>query len=430
MTSVVVVGTQWGDEGKGKITDFLSANAEVIARYQGGDNAGHTIVIDGKKFKLHLIPSGIFFPEKISVIGNGVVINPKSLVKELAYLHEEGVSTDSLRISDRAHVILPYHIELDRLQEESKGENKIGTTIKGIGPAYMDKAARVGIRIADLLDRDVFAERLRINLEEKNRQFTKLYDAEALSFDDIFEEYYEYGQQIKQYVTDTSVILNDALDNGKRVLFEGAQGVMLDIDQGTYPFVTSSNPVAGGVTIGSGVGPSKIDKVVGVCKAYTSRVGDGPFPTELFDEVGDRIREVGHEYGTTTGRPRRVGWFDSVVMRHSRRVSGITNLSLNSIDVLSGLDTVKICVAYDLDGERIDHYPASLEQLKRCKPIYEELPGWSEDITGVRHLDELPENARNYVRRVGELVGVRISTFSVGPDRDQTNILESVWSSL
>ena len=430
MTSVVVVGTQWGDEGKGKITDFLSANAEVIARYQGGDNAGHTIVIDGKKFKLHLIPSGIFFPEKISVIGNGVVVNPKSLVKELAYLHEEGVSTDSLRISDRAHVILPYHIELDRLQEESKGDNKIGTTIKGIGPAYMDKAARVGIRIADLLDRDVFAERLRINLEEKNRQFTKLYDAEALSFDDIFEEYYEYGQQIKQYVTDTSVILNDALDNGKRVLFEGAKWVMLDIDQGTYPFVTSSNPVAGGVTIGSGVGPSKIDKVVGVCKAYTSRVGDGPFPTELFDEVGDRIREVGHEYGTTTGRPRRVGWFDSVVMRHSRRVSGITNLSLNSIDVLSGLDTVKICVAYDLDGERIDHYPASLEQLKRCKPIYEELPGWSEDITGVRHLDELPENARNYVRRVGELVGVRISTFSVGPDRDQTNILESVWSSL
>lgn len=430
MTSVVVVGTQWGDEGKGKITDFLSANAEVIARYQGGDNAGHTIVIDGKKFKLHLIPSGIFFPEKISVIGNGVVINPKSLVKELAYLHEEGVTTDSLRISDRAHVILPYHIELDRLQEEAKGDNKIGTTIKGIGPAYMDKAARVGIRVADLLERDVFAERLRINLEEKNRLFTKLYNAPALSFDDIFEEYYEYGQQIKQYVTDTSVILNDALDNGKRVLFEGAQGVMLDIDQGTYPFVTSSNPVAGGVTIGSGVGPSKIDKVVGVCKAYTSRVGDGPFPTELSDEIGDRIREVGHEYGTTTGRPRRVGWFDSVVMRHSRRVSGITNLSLNSIDVLSGLDTVKICVAYDLDGERIDHYPASLEQLKRCKPIYEELPGWSEDITGVRHLDELPENARNYVRRVGELVGVRISTFSVGPDRDQTNILESVWSSL
>ena len=430
MTSVVVVGTQWGDEGKGKITDFLSQDAEVIARYQGGDNAGHTIVIDGKKFKLHLIPSGIFFPEKISVIGNGVVVNPKSLVKELEYLHAEGVSTDSLRVSDRAHVILPYHIKLDQLQEAAKGDNKIGTTNKGIGPAYMDKAARVGIRIADLLDKEVFAERLKTNLAEKNRLFTKMYGSEGLSFDDIFEEYYAYGQQIKQYVTDTSVILNDALDAGKRVLFEGAQGVMLDIDQGTYPFVTSSNPVAGGVTIGSGVGPSKINKVVGVCKAYTSRVGDGPFPTELSDEVGERIREVGHEYGTTTGRPRRVGWFDSVVMRHSRRVSGITNLSLNCIDVLSGLDTVKICVAYDLGGKRIDYYPASLEQLKRCKPIYEELPGWEEDITGCRSLDELPENARNYVRRVGELVGVRISTFSVGPDREQTNILESVWSNI
>ena len=412
MTSVVVVGTQWGDEGKGKITDFLSQDAEVIARYQGGDNAGHTIVIDGKKFKLHLIPSGIFFPEKISVIGNGVVVNPKSLVKELEYLHAEGVSTESLRISDRAHVILPYHIKLDQLQEAAKGDNKIGTTNKGIGPAYMDKAARVGIRIADLLDKEIFADRLKTNLAEKNRLFSKMYESEELSFEEIFEEYYAYGHA------------------GKRVLFEGAQGVMLDIDQGTYPFVTSSNPVAGGVTIGSGVGPSKINKVVGVCKAYTSRVGDGPFPTELFDEVGERIREVGHEYGTTTGRPRRVGWFDSVVMRHSRRVSGITNLSLNCIDVLSGLDTVKICVAYDLDGERIDYYPASLEQLKRCKPIYEELPGWEEDITGCRSLDELPENARNYVRRVGELVGVRISTFSGGPGREQTNILESVWSNI
>lgn len=430
MTSVVVVGTQWGDEGKGKITDFLSQDAEVIARYQGGDNAGHTIVIDGKKFKLHLIPSGIFFPEKISVIGNGVVINPKSLVTELDYLHQEGVKTDSLRISDRAHVILPYHIKLDQLQEAAKGDNKIGTTNKGIGPAYMDKAARVGIRIADLLDKDIFAQRLKANLAEKNRLFEKMYECQPLVFDEIFEEYYQYGQTIKDYVTDTSVILNDALDAGKRVLFEGAQGVMLDIDQGTYPFVTSSNPVAGGVTIGSGVGPSKINKVVGVCKAYTSRVGDGPFPTELNDETGNRIREVGHEYGTTTGRPRRVGWFDSVVMRHSRRVSGITNLSLNSIDVLSGLPTVKICVAYDLDGKRIDHYPASLEQLKRCQPIYEELPGWEEDITSCRSLDELPEAARNYVRRVGELVGVRISTFSVGPDRDQTNILDSVWANI
>ena len=430
MSSVVVVGTQWGDEGKGKITDFLSENAEVIARYQGGDNAGHTIVIEGTKYKLHLIPSGIFYPEKVSVIGNGVVVNPKSLVKELAYLHDAGITTDNLRISDRAHVILPYHIKLDQLQEDSKGDNKIGTTIKGIGPAYMDKAARVGIRIADLLDKEIFAERLKINLEQKNREFTKMYEVDPVDFQDIFEEYYDYGQQIKKYVTDTSVILNDALDAGKRVLFEGAQGVMLDIDQGTYPYVTSSNPVAGGVTIGSGVGPSKISKVVGVCKAYTSRVGDGPFPSELNDEIGHQIREVGHEYGTTTGRPRRVGWFDSVVMRHSRRVSGLTNLSLNSIDVLTGLDEVKICVAYDLDGERIDYYPASLETLQRCTPIYETLPGWSEDITGVRHLDDLPETAKNYVRRVSELVGVKISTFSVGPGRDQTNVLESVWGVL
>ena len=430
MSSVVVVGTQWGDEGKGKITDFLSEKAEYVARYQGGDNAGHTIQFGGETYKLHLIPSGIFSPEKLCIIGNGVVVNPKSLVTELAYLHERNITTDNLRISDRAHVILPYHIELDRLQEEAKGDKKIGTTIKGIGPAYMDKAARVGIRIADLLDREVFEERLRINLEDKNRQFTKLYDASPMNFEDIFEEYYEYGQQIKQYVCDTSVLLNDALDNGKRVLFEGAQGVMLDIDQGTYPFVTSSNPLAGGVTIGSGVGPSKVTKVVGVCKAYTSRVGDGPFPTELFDEIGSRIREVGREYGTTTGRPRRVGWFDSVVMRHSKRVSGITNLCLNSIDVLTGLETVKICVAYrKSNGEEISHYPASLVELGQCEPVYEELPGWTEDITGCRTLDELPIEAQNYVRRVSELVGVKISTFSVGPDRNQTNILEDVWES-
>ena len=430
MSSVVVVGTQWGDEGKGKITDFLSEQAEYVARYQGGDNAGHTIQFGGETYKLHLIPSGIFSPEKLCIIGNGVVVNPKSLVTELAYLHERNITTDNLRISDRAHVILPYHIELDRLQEEAKGDNKIGTTIKGIGPAYMDKAARVGIRIADLLDREVFEERLRINLEDKNRQFTKLYDANPMNFEEILEEYYEYGQQIKQYVCDTSVLLNEALDNGKRVLFEGAQGVMLDIDQGTYPFVTSSNPLAGGVTIGSGVGPSKVTKVVGVCKAYTSRVGDGPFPTELFDEIGSRIREVGREYGTTTGRPRRVGWFDSVVMRHSKRVSGITNLCLNSIDVLTGLETVKICVAYrKSNGEEIRHYPASLVELGQCEPVYEELPGWSEDITGCRTLEELPIEAQNYVRRVSELVGVKISTFSVGPDRNQTNILEDVWDS-
>ncbi|PGM59311.1 adenylosuccinate synthase [Bacillus sp. AFS053548] len=427
MSSVVVVGSQWGDEGKGKITDFLSQQAEVVARYQGGNNAGHTIVFNGEKYKLHLIPSGIFFSDKICVIGNGMVVDPKALVQELAYLHDKGVSTDNLRISNRAHVILPYHLKQDELEEERKGDNKIGTTKKGIGPAYMDKAARVGIRMADLLDKEEFYEKLKRNLEEKNNLFEKMYDSNSLNIEEIFEEYYEFGQQIKKYVCDTSVVLNDAIDGGKRVLFEGAQGVMLDIDQGTYPFVTSSNPVAGGVTIGSGVGPTKINHVVGVCKAYTTRVGEGAFPTELFDEIGNTIREVGREYGTTTGRPRRVGWFDSVVVRHARRVSGITDLSLNSIDVLTGLETVKICVAYKFRGETISEFPASLKQLAECEPVYEELPGWTEDITGVKTLNELPVNARHYVERVSQLVGIPLSVFSVGPDRNQTNIVRNVY---
>lgn len=427
MSSVVVVGTQWGDEGKGKITDFLSEHAEVIARYQGGNNAGHTIKFDGETYKLHLIPSGIFYKDKISVIGNGMVVDPKALVQELKYLHDRGVSTENLRISNRAHVILPYHVKLDEVEEERKGANKIGTTKKGIGPAYMDKAARAGIRIADLLDKESFEEKLEHNLAEKNRMLERFYEVEGFTMEDVFEEYYEYGQQIAKYVCDTSVVLNDALDEARRVLFEGAQGVMLDIDQGTYPFVTSSNPVAGGVTIGSGVGPTKIGHVVGVSKAYTTRVGDGPFPTELHDEIGSQIREVGREYGTTTGRARRVGWFDSVVVRHARRVSGLTDLSLNSIDVLTGIKTLKICTAYRLGDEIITEYPANLRTLAKCEPIYEELPGWDEDITGVRSLDELPENARHYLERVSQLTGIPLSIFSVGPDRTQTNVVKSVW---
>jgi adenylosuccinate synthase len=427
MSSVVVVGSQWGDEGKGKITDFLSENAEVVARYQGGNNAGHTIRFDGETYKLRLIPSGIFYKDKICVIGNGMVVDPKALVDELAYLHEKGISTDNLRISNRAHVILPYHIRIDEIEEERKGPNKIGTTKKGIGPAYMDKAARIGIRIADLLDREVFEEKLNRNLTEKNRLLERFYEAKGFTVEEILDKYYEYGQQIKHHVCDTSVVLNNALDEGRRVLFEGAQGVMLDIDQGTYPFVTSSNPVAGGVTIGSGVGPTKIKHVVGVCKAYTTRVGDGPFPTELIDETGNKIREVGREYGTVTGRPRRIGWFDSVVVRHARRVSGITDLSLNSIDVLTGIDTVKICVAYKYDNKVIDEFPANLNVLAQCEPIYEELPGWSEDITGCKTLDELPVNARHYVERVSQLVGIPLSTFSVGPDRKQTNVVRNPW---
>lgn len=428
MPSVVVVGTQWGDEGKGKITDYLSEKAEVVARYQGGNNAGHTIIFKGTKYKLHLVPSGIFYQDKVCVLGNGMVINPQALLQEIDYIHEQGFSTDYLKVSNRAHVILPYHIKLDLAEEASKGDNKIGTTGKGIGPAYMDKAARVGIRIADLLDPEEFKLKLERNLKEKNRILEKVYEVEGLTFEEIYEPYLAYAEKLKKYVTDTSVVLNDALDGGRRVLFEGAQGVMLDIDQGTYPFVTSSNPIAGGVCIGSGVGPTKIGHVVGVSKAYTTRVGDGPFPTEIHDEIGHQIREVGKEYGTTTGRPRRVGWFDSVVVRHARRVSGITDLSINSIDVLTGIPTLKICTAYEYQGKTLEHFPASLKVLADCKPVYEELPGWTEDISQVRSLDELPVNARHYIERISQLTGIPLSIFSVGPDRAQTNLVRGVYA--
>jgi len=427
MSTVVVVGTQWGDEGKGKITDFLAEGADVVARYQGGNNAGHTILIEGRKYKLTMIPSGIFYRDKICVIGNGTVLNPKALVEEIDYIHENGFSTDNLRISDRAHVIMPYHIVLDGLEEERKGDGKIGTTRKGIGPCYMDKMARAGIRMIDLMDAEEFTAKARRLVEEKNRIIRSVYGGEPLDADAIIGEYLGYAERLRPYVTDTSVVLNEAIDAGKNVLFEGAQGVMLDIDQGTYPFVTSSNPTAGGVCIGSGVGPSKIDQVIGVAKSYTTRVGDGPFPTELHDEIADLIRERGNEYGTVTGRPRRVGWFDSVVVRHARRVSGLTGLSLNSLDVLTGLDTVKICTAYTYRGERIEHYPASLKVLSECEAVYEELPGWHEDISGAKSLDDLPPNARRYVERVSELTGIPIAIFSVGRNRDQTVQVKKIY---
>ncbi|MCS7463088.1 adenylosuccinate synthase [Paenibacillus doosanensis] len=427
MSTVVVVGTQWGDEGKGKITDFLAESAEVVARYQGGNNAGHTILIDEKKYKLTMIPSGIFYKDKVCVIGNGMVINPGALLQEIEYIHENGFTTDNLKISDRAHVIMPYHLILDGLEEERKGDNKIGTTRKGIGPCYMDKAARNGIRIADLMDAAEFERKVRHMVAEKNVLIEQVYNGEGLNADAIIEEYLGYAERIRPYVCDTSVVLNDLIDDGKKVLFEGAQGVMLDIDQGTYPYVTSSNPSAGGVCIGSGVGPTKIKQIIGVAKSYTTRVGDGPFPTELHNETGNWIREKGHEYGTVTGRPRRVGWFDSVVVRHARRVSGITGLSLNSLDVLAGLETVKICTAYKCRGEIIEHYPASLNLLSECEAVYEELPGWSEDITGVRKLEDLPANARRYVERVSELTGIPIAIFSVGRNREQTNLVRPIY---
>ncbi|MBD8085771.1 adenylosuccinate synthase [Limosilactobacillus sp. c9Ua_26_M] len=427
MSSVVIVGSQWGDEGKGKMTDYLSQEADVVVRSQGGNNAGHTIAFDGKKFALRLVPSGIFGKDKLAVIGNGVVINPPALLKELHYLQDNGIDISGLRISSRSHVTFPYHILLDKCQEAAKGDHKVGTTKNGIGPTYMDKVSRVGIRMCDLLEKDTFETKLRRNLAEKNELFTKLYHVDPINFDDIFESYYEYGQELKKYVTDTSRIVNDALDSNKKVLFEGAQGVMLDVDQGTYPYVTASNPIAGGVCTGVGVGPNKINTVVGICKAYSTRVGAGPFPTELTDEIGDQIRETGHEYGTVTGRPRRVGWFDSVAMRHARRVSGLSCLSLNLLDVLTGLKTVKICKAYKLDGKEIDYYPASLKELDRCEPVYEELLGWDEDITGVKKFEDLPVNAQNYLKRISELSETPLATVSVGADRIQTIIVKDPW---
>lgn len=426
MTTVVVVGTQWGDEGKGKITDYFSEKANIIARYQGGDNAGHTLNIDGNVYKLRSVPSGILYSDKVSLIGNGVVLNIESLLEELKRLHDQGVDTSNLKISNRAHLIMPYHIKLDKLQEASKGDSKVGTTNRGIGPTYMDKSARVGIRMADILDKDLFKDLLTENLKHKNELFTKIYNAEPMEFDDIFEKYYEYGQQLKDRVIDTSAYLNKELKNGKNALFEGAQGIMLDIDHGTYPYVTSSNP-AGGVTTGAGVGAPLIDNVIGVVKAYTSRVGAGPFPTEQNNETGDFLRDAGHEYGTVTHRPRRVGWLDTVVLKHSCNVAGVTHLSLNCLDVLTGLKEIKVCVGYDYNGKQIDEYPANLNLLAKCKPIYKTFDGWDEDITQAKNIADLPDAAKAYLEFLKEELDVEYATVSVGPDRDQTIFVNDVW---
>ena len=427
MSSIVIMGSQWGDEGKGKMTDWLAQKADMIVRYQGGNNAGHTIAFNGKTYKLQLIPSGIFEPQKINVIGNGVVVNPKALLGELQMLKDAGVTPSNLKISSRAHLILPYHIQLDIAQEKQRGDQKVGTTHNGIGPAYMDKAARIGIRMCDLLEKDTFATKLKENLAQKNALFEKIYDEEPFDFDSLFDEYYEYGQQLKDYVTDTSVLVNEAISAGKNVLFEGAQGIMLDLDHGTYPYVTSSNPVVGGALAGAGVGPQSLTKMVGVCKAYSTRVGEGPFPTELTNETGDWIREKAHEYGTVTGRPRRIGWFDAVAMRHAKRVSGMNCLSLNLLDIFTGLKKVKICTAYMLDGKQIDYYPASLKELERCEPVYEKFDGWTEDISTVTEYDQLPANAKKYLKRIEELTGLQLMTISVGPSREQTITLKDAW---
>lgn len=427
MSSIVIMGSQWGDEGKGKMTDWLAQKADMVVRYQGGNNAGHTIAFNGNTYKLQAIPSGIFESQKTNVIGNGVVVNPKALLDEIQILKDAGITPSNLKISSRAHLILPYHIQLDIAQEKQRGDQKVGTTHNGIGPAYMDKAARIGIRMCDLLEKGTFAVKLKENLEQKNALFEKIYGEKPFEFEALFNEYYEYGQQLKDYVTDTSVLVNDAINAGKNVLFEGAQGVMLDLDHGTYPYVTSSNPIAGGALVGTGVGPQSLTKMVGVCKAYSTRVGEGPFPTELTNKIGDLIREKAHEYGTVTGRPRRIGWFDAVAMRHAKRVSGMNCLSLNLLDIFTGLNKVKICTAYMLDGKQIDYYPASLKELERCEPVYEDFDGWTEDISDVTEYDQLPENAKKYLNRIEELTGLQLMTVSVGPSREQTITLKDAW---
>jgi adenylosuccinate synthase len=419
MANIVILGAQWGDEGKGKVIDIFTRKVDFVVRYQGGNNAGHTVVIDDDEFILHLIPSGILHKRKICVIGNGVVVDPKALLDEIKMLKGRDIDVDGrLFISDNAHVIFPYHKRLDELKEQKK--KKIGTTKKGIGPCYADKVSRMGIRVADLLDEAVLKEKLLGNLEEKNPILDKIYGVEGFSFDTLYAEYLGYASQIKKYVCDTTVLLNDAIKKNKKILFEGAQGTLLDVDHGTYPFVTSSNSTAGGASTGTGVGPTKIGKVIGVVKAYTTRVGEGPFPTEFTKDLMEKIRKKGKEFGATTGRPRRCGWFDSVIVNHSVKVNGIDEIVVTKLDVLDDLDSIKICTAYKFEGKIYYNFPTNGRVLAGCEPVYEELPGWREDTTGVTSYIKLPRNAKNYLKRVQNLLKTRIVLISVGCDRKQT----------
>ena len=422
MSSFVVLGAQWGDEGKGKMTDYLAEEAEVIVRFQGGNNAGHTVEVGEKQYKLHLIPSGILYDDKLNIIGNGVVVDPKALFEEIDYLQKEGVNVtpNKLIISDRAHVIMPYHKILDKLKEKARGKNDIGTTGKGIGPCYTDKFERCGIRICDLIDEEVFKDKLKQNIESKNKYIVNVLDGEELNYDEILNEYLTLAERLKPYVQDTSVRLYNEIKEDKTVLFEGAQGMLLDIDYGTYPYVTSSNTTACGVASGAGIGPNMVTNAVGIAKAYTTRVGKGPFPTELDNEIGEWIREKGHEYGVTTGRSRRCGWLDAVILKTTVRVSGLTSLCVTKIDTLAGLEKLKICVGYKFNDKVIDYFPASLKDLEKCEPIYEEFDGWGEEVANARSYEELPENAKKYLKRIEELTDTKISIIGVGPRRDQT----------
>ncbi|SHK55571.1 Adenylosuccinate synthetase [Clostridium cavendishii DSM 21758] len=422
MSAFIVLGAQWGDEGKGKMTDYLAEEAEVVVRFQGGNNAGHTVEVEDKQYKLHLIPSGILHDEKLNVIGNGVVVDPEALFNEIDYLEGLGVKVtpEKLIVSDRAHLIMPYHRVLDALKERARGKNDIGTTGKGIGPCYTDKIERCGIRVCDLMHEDVFKEKLKENIEMKNAYITKVLGGEALNYEEICAKYLEFAKRLRPFVTETSVRVYDSIKADKTVLFEGAQGMLLDIDYGTYPYVTSSNTTSGGVSNGVGIGPTMITNAVGITKAYTTRVGKGPFPTELNDKVGDWIREVGHEYGVTTGRSRRCGWLDLVIVKTTARVCGLTSLAVTKIDTLAGLEKIKICTGYKFNGEVIDYFPASLEDLAVCEPVYEEFEGWGKEVADARSYEELPENAKKYIKRIEEFTGVRVSIVGVGPKRDQT----------
>lgn len=429
MSTIVVVGLQWGDEGKGKITDYLASEAELVVRYQGGNNAGHTVVVDDQEFKLHLIPSGILYPGTLCVLGNGVVINPGVLLKELNGLKKQGIDVSGVRISDRAHVIMPYHPSLDQLDESSRTVGKIGTTGRGIGPAYVDKFARYdSIRVLDLLNAERLKERLQEILITKNKILSQIYGHPGFDLDVILDEYLEYAEQLRPMVCDTSLLINQEIKKGKKVLFEGAQGTLLDIDHGTYPFVSSSSPSAGGACTGTGVGPTKIDKVVGVIKAYSTRVGEGPFPTELADEMLSQLRDGrGREYGVTTGRPRRCGWFDGVIAEYSVRVNGVSDLVVMKLDVLDQMKTIKICNGYRYGNSIIKEFPGDLDILAKCTPVYEEVPGWMTDTTGCKTFAELPVAAQNYLRRIEELAQAPISIVSVGWKRDETIIIRNIW---
>ncbi len=420
MPAVVLVGAQWGDEGKGKATDLLGDRVDYVVRYQGGNNAGHTVVIAGESFALHLIPSGVLTPEVIPVIGNGVVIDPGVLLEEMAYLEGRGVSCAKLLISASAHLIMPHHRALDRVSERFLGKAQIGTTGRGIGPAYGDKVGRQGIRVQDLFDEGILAAKLELALREKNQILTKVYNRKGMTVDDVVAEYIGYGERLRPHVADTSLVLHRALLDGKLVLLEGSQGTLLDVDHGTYPFVTSSNPTAGGACAGSDIGPTQITRVVGILKAYTTRVGSGPFPTELLDDMGERLRTVGGEIGVTTGRPRRCGWFDAVIARYATRVNGLTDFFLTKLDVLSGLERIPVCVGYRVDGKVVDEMPASQTDFHHAQPVYEELPGWNDDISGAQAFEDLPKNAQSYVRTLEEMSGAPISAIGVGPGREQT----------